>query len=144
MSEHKPSRLEPLQLLTEDTPEALNLDGFDDEEHPDEARPPAQPQQVGPLGAIRLFYRHYWNAKGQASAQEFWWALAYLALGTVLIYGVTIWLNQLTLPADAPSLLRTLFMLLVITNPLWIFVNIGPALSLLKRRQAARAQAKRP
>ena len=137
MSEHKPTRYIHREEPLEDTPEALNLDGFDDEEHPDEHRAPAVAQQVGFTGAVRLFYRHYWNSKGQASASEFWWALAYLLVGTVIYFGVTIWLNYLTLSENASSLLRTLFMLLVITNPLWVIVNIGPTLSLIKRRHHA-------
>lgn len=137
MSEHKPTRYIHREEPLEDTPGALNLDGFDDEEHPDERRAPAVAQQVGFAGAVRLFYRHYWNSKGQASASEFWWALAYLLMGTVIYFGVTIWLNYLTLSENASSLLRTLFMLLVITNPLWVVVNIGPTLSLIKRRHHA-------
>lgn len=140
MSEHKPTRYIHREEPLEDTPEALNLDGFDDEEHPDEHRAPAVAQQVGFTEAVRLFYRHYWNSKGQASASEFWWALAYLLVGTVIYFGVTIWLNYLTLSENASSLLRTLFMLLVITNPLWVVVNIGPAVSLIKRRQNSRRQ----
>lgn len=135
MSEHKPTRYIHHEEPLEDTPEALNLDGFDDEAYPDERRAPAVAQNVGFAGAVRLFYRHYWNAKGQASASEFWWALLYLAAGTVLYFGATIWLNYLTLPENASSLLRTVFMLLVITNPLWIVVNIGPAVSLIRRRR---------
>ncbi|MFC6354110.1 hypothetical protein ACFP6B_09440 [Rothia nasimurium] len=138
MSEHKPTRYIHPEEPLEDTPEALNLDGFEDEEHPDEFRAPAIAQQVGPAGAIRLFYRHYWNSKGQASASEFWWAMLYLVVGTFLYFGATIWLNYLTLPKDSSSLLRTLFMLLAMTNPLWIFINIGPTVSLIKRRRNSR------
>lgn len=138
MSEHKPTRYIHSKEPLEDTPEALNLDGLDDEKHPDELRAPAVAQQVGFGQAVRLFYRHYWNSRGEASASEFWWALLYLTLGTVLYFGVTIWLNYLTLAEDAPSLLRTVFMLLVITNPLWVVINIGPAVSLVKRRRQAR------
>lgn len=137
MSEHKPTRYIHSEEPLEDTPEALNLDGFDDEEHPDELRTPAVAQQVGFAGAVRLFYRHYWNSKGHASASELWWAIVYLAVGTVLYFGATIWLNYLTLAENASSLLRTVFMLLVITNPLWVVVNIGPAVSLFRRRRNA-------
>ncbi|WP_237199452.1 DUF805 domain-containing protein [Rothia nasimurium] len=137
MSEHKPTRYIHSEEPLEDTPEALNLDSFDDEEHPDERRAPAVAQKVGFAGAVRLFYRHYWNTKGQASASEFWWALLYLVVGTVLYFGTTIWLNYLTLPESASSLLRTVFMLLVITNPLWVVINVGPTISLIKRRKQA-------
>ncbi|MDY6051063.1 MAG: hypothetical protein SPI83_01435 [Rothia sp. (in: high G+C Gram-positive bacteria)] len=136
MSEHKPTRPMHDYQPREDTPEALNLDGFDDEQA-DELRAPASAQQVGFAQAVRLFYRHYWNSRGQASASEFWWAVLYLVVGTVLYFGATLWLNYLTLAEDASSLARTVFMLLVITNPLWILVNIGPLLSLIKRRRNA-------
>lgn len=137
MSKHKPTRYIHSEEPLEDTPEDLNLDGFDDEEHPDELRAPAVAQQVGFAGAVRLFYRHYWNSKGHASASEFWWAIVYLAVGTVLYFGATIWLNYLTLAENASSLLRTVFMLLVITNPLWVMINLGPAVSLFRRRRRA-------
>lgn len=140
MSEHKPTRYIHSEESLEDTPEALNLDGFDEEERPDEFRAPAVAQQVGFAGAVRLFYRHYWNSKGQASASEFWWAFLYLAVGTASYFGTTLWLNYLTLDDQASSLVRTVFMLLVITNPLWVVVNIGPAISLIRRRHNARAE----
>lgn len=136
MSINKPTRLQQTPVLTEDTPEALALGGFDDEDdaHP-EHRAPAVPEDVGFWRAVRLFYRHYWNSQGGASASEFWFALIWVVAGTVLYVGATIWLNLLTLAEDAESLLRTLFMFLVITNPLWIAMNIGPTLTLIKRRR---------
>ncbi|WP_237224622.1 DUF805 domain-containing protein [Rothia nasisuis] len=137
MSEHKPNRLHTYDSPTADTPEALNLEGFDDEEYPDERRSAARAEQVGFGRAVRLFYRHYWNGRGEASPSEFWWALLYLVLGTVLYFGATIWLNRVTLAEDSSSVLRTLFMFLVITNPLWVAVNIGPTITLFKRRANA-------
>lgn len=136
MSHNKPTRLQQTPVLTEGTPEALAFGGFDDDEQAQlEHRAPAVPEDVGFWRAVRLFYRHYWNSQGGASASEFWLALIWVVTGTVVYVGVTIWLNFLTLAEDAESLLRTLFMFLVITNPLWIAMNIGPTLTLIKRRR---------
>ncbi|MDO4898794.1 MAG: hypothetical protein Q3965_05735 [Rothia sp. (in: high G+C Gram-positive bacteria)] len=137
MSEKKPHRTFTYETLTEDTPDALAVGGFDDEQV-DEQRAPAVAEDVGFGRAVRLFYRHYWNDRGTASASEFRYAMLYLVVGTVLYFGVTLLLNYLIIPADASSLVRTLFMLFVITNPLWIAMNIAPTVSLVKRRKAAK------
>lgn len=124
------------ETLQEDTPEALTPGGFEDDEGL-EVRPPARPEDVGLGRAVRLFYRHYWNDRGEASASEFRGAIIYLVVGTVLYFGATLFLNWLVIPEDASSLLRTLFMLFVITNPLWLAINFIPLRSLLRRRRAA-------
>lgn len=135
MSENQPTPNRPPAAPSQDMPELLNFEGLEDEET-FEARPPAQAQRTGPLGAVRLFYRHYWNGRGEASASEFYWALAYLLVGTALVFGVTFWLNYLVASGQASSAGRTLFMLAVVTNPLWIAANLAPLASLVKRRRA--------
>lgn len=123
------------ETLSEDTPEALAEGGFDDEF--EERRAPAVAEDVGVGRAVRLFYRHYWNDRGEASASEFRGAVLYLVVGTVLYFGLTFVLNRLIVDEDASSLLRTLFMFCVITNPLWVVINLIPLKSLMRRRKNA-------
>ncbi|MFW0118313.1 hypothetical protein ACN08Y_00070 [Rothia sp. P5764] len=138
MSENQPTRHRPVEAPSLDTPEALAVGGFhDDEGYEDEYRAPASAEQVGPLRAVRLLYRHYWNSRGEASASEFWWALSYLLMGTVLIVGLASWLNTLIESDQASSIARTLFMFLVVLIPLWVAANIGPAITLTARRRRA-------
>lgn len=140
MSEKKPTPTFIYETLEQDTPGALVEGGFAEDEQTDERRAPALAEEVGFGRAVRLFYRHYWNDRGTASASEFRYALIYLLVGTVLYFGTTLLLNHFVVPADASSLVRTLFMLFVITNPLWVAINIAPAVSLVKRRRNARVQ----
>lgn len=143
MSENQPTRHAPVEAPSRDTPEALALGGFhDDESYDDEYRTPATAEQVGPFRAVRLLYRHYWNSRGEASASEFWWGLAYVLVGTALIVGLTSWLNTLTQAEDASSIARTLFMFLVVVVPLWVAANVGPVITLITRRRNAVKQQK--
>lgn len=138
MSENQPTRHTPVEAPSCDTPEALAVGGFhDDEGYEDERRAPASAEQVGPFRAVRLLYRHYWNSRGEASASEFWWGLSYVLVGTVLIVGLVSWLNALIQSDEASSITRTLFMFLVVIIPLWVAANIGPVITLTARRRNA-------
>lgn len=138
MSEKNPTPSFVYETLSDDTPDALAAGGFTEDELADERRAPAVAEEVGFGRSVRLFYRHYWNDRGTASASEFRWAMIYVVVGTVLYIGTTLLLNHFVIPADASSLVRTLFMLFVITNPLWLAINIAPTVSLIKRRRNAK------
>lgn len=144
MSENQPTRHAPVEAPSHDTPEALAVGGFHDDEgyYEDERRAPASAEQVGLFRAIRLLYRHYWNSRGEASASEFWWGLAYVLAGTALILGLTVWLNVLIQSEEASSIARTLYMFLVVIVPLWVAANIGPVITLTARRRKAINQQK--
>lgn len=119
---------------SEDDPNALSEHGFiEDEHYLDEVRPPAQAQKVGPIGGIARMYGQYWQKNGTASASELFWGLGFLLLGTVLLYGTSIYMHGFINNETTSGLVRTLYMLGIIVNTLWIIVSIVPALSLIRR-----------
>lgn len=129
---------EPLEL--HDTPDALNIDGiYDDEETDSEVRAVAVPAHgVSLPGAIRRFYGNYWNSRGGASASEFWWAMLWVAIVTVLLAAAMSAMGDMVTNGTASSLVRTVYMLMYWLVPLWIMANIGPFISLIRRRLNAK------
>ena len=80
MSEKNPTPSFVYETLSDDTPDALAAGGFTEDELADERRAPAVAEEVGCGRAVRLFYRHYWNDRGTASASEFRWAMIYVVV----------------------------------------------------------------
>lgn len=129
---------EPLNLR--DNPDALNIDGmYDDEENDSEIRAAAVATPgVSLPGAIRRFYGNYWNSRGGASASELWWAILWVIAGTVLLSVAMSVMGTMVNNDTASSLIRTVYMLMYWLLPLWIMANIGPVLSLVRRRLNAK------
>lgn len=118
----------------EDDYSALSEHGFvEDENYLDEIREPARAVRVGPMGGIRRMYAQYWQSEGKASGSELFWGLGFIILGTVLLYGTSFYMHGIINNDDTSGLVRTLYMLGIIVNTLWIIANIVPAVSLIRR-----------
>lgn len=118
----------------EDDPNALSEHGFlDDEHYLDEVREPARATKVGPIKGIARMYGQYWQKEGSASTSELFWGLGFLLVGTVLLYGTSIYMHGIINNETTSGLVRTLYMLGIIVNTLWVIVNIVPAVSLIRR-----------
>lgn len=118
----------------EDDYNALSEHGFvEDENYLDEIREPARAVHVGPLGGITRMYSQYWQSRGSASASELGWGLGFLAIMTLVLFGSGIYLQSIADNPETSGLMRTLYMLSISVNTIWVIVNIVPAISLIRR-----------
>ncbi|MEX3609481.1 hypothetical protein VVR12_00310 [Rothia sp. LK2588] len=125
---------------TEDDPDALNLDGFDEEIRQESARVAHPVPHASFLTALRNFYGQYWLTRGSSSSSEFGWGVGWAVLSTLALTLLTMWMHDVVLTGgDAvSSLFRVLYMLMVWVAPGWLMVHIGPTVSLIKRYRNGR------
>lgn len=122
-------------FILRDNPDALREVGVDDEQEeltslPDPARPLPG---ASPVQAVARFYYFYTLSRGRASRSEVLWALAYLLVATACVVGLTVFLGNLVEDPHIDSLVRVLYMLMVMLTPVWVIVNLLPFSSLMSR-----------
>lgn len=93
---------------------------------------------MGPLEAVKSYFKKYANFTGRASRSEFWFVILFLIIGSVILSILSSIVNNILLATilNSTDALGIMYYFLAF-NPIWYIVGLAllvPTLSLTVRR----------